>query len=251
MRTTGARPPATAAGPAPGPRFAVLTAELPSADGYLETMRSCFAHTYAGGSDVWTDEPAMAHAAKALADLLPPAAHVLDIGAGRGRDSRFLAQLGHHVTAVDIVDTFAVDASDLDGSVRFIPGTPADLAPRARFDGVLDNGCLHHQHPDHLPDYLAAVARRLTPDGRYVVSVFSRTDGDRVDRITDRGRLNLELAPAALEGALAAAGLRVIGRQEVHRSDPGRSYSILTAAGTDDAASYSIAVGSGSGTGPR
>jgi SAM-dependent methyltransferase len=45
---------------------------------------------------------------------------------------------------------------------------------RARFDIVLDYGCLHHQTKADWPAYKANLLRVLRPGGFYLLSVFSR-----------------------------------------------------------------------------
>ncbi len=61
-----------------------------------------------------------------FAQLLPPSSQILDLACGSGRHSRYLAQLGHHVLAVDRdVDALATLA-DIDG----IDTLEADLENR-------------------------------------------------------------------------------------------------------------------------
>src|SRR3954466_11508537 len=72
---------------------------------YEAVIDQCFQEHYENDEDFWTREAAMAAASDLLhAELADtPGRHILDIGAGGGRDALKFLQAGHRVTAVDLV----------------------------------------------------------------------------------------------------------------------------------------------------
>ena len=80
--------------------------------------------------------------------LLPATpARIIDIGAGTGRDARWLATMGHDVTAVEPVPAFAA-AGQAQGSARWItdalPDLPHTLALNEKFDLILLSAVWQH-----------------------------------------------------------------------------------------------------------
>ncbi len=101
---------------------------------------------------------------------LPPWPRVLDMGAGWGLSSEFLATLGARVTAVDINPAFvelimrrqAVHKK----SIRAIVGSFDNFEPNGRFDAIFFYECLHHAMK---PWELISRARHwLDPGGKIV-----------------------------------------------------------------------------------
>ncbi len=109
-----------------------------------------------------------------------PLCRALDLGCGRGRNSRWLAQQGFSVVGVDISGVaianakatqgaLDVDFHRLDVLVDPIPGGP--------FGVVFDYGCLHVFDTDEDRATLAAkVSSVLEPGGLYI-AVIGSTDG--------------------------------------------------------------------------
>ena len=145
----------------------------------------------------------------------PDAARVLDLGAGCGWLSHRLAELGHHVVSLDVLD----DAADGLGAVRHyavrFPAVQADFdrlpfAP-AQFDVVVFNGSLHYAHD--VAATLRGAQRVLAPGGALVVMdspMFqSSADGDammarRADAVHGVGYVT----HAGLDAVASALGLR-------------------------------------------
>lgn len=107
-----------------------------------------------------TGEPEQIHA------LLQPQSSVLELGAGTGRIADPLAQLGHHVTAVD-------DSERMLAEVRYARAVCArieDLQLAERFDAVLlTTNLIHYPGDDLRRAVLAAIARHLKPTGKAVI----------------------------------------------------------------------------------
>jgi SAM-dependent methyltransferase len=96
------------------------------------------------------------------AALFTPAARVLDVASGGGRHARYLAGLGHQVTAIDR------EPQDIP-AVRFLradleDGGPWPL-PGERFDGVVVANYLHRP-------LLPRLAESLAPGGLLVYETF-------------------------------------------------------------------------------
>jgi SAM-dependent methyltransferase len=143
------------------------------------------------------------------------AARVLDLGAGCGWLSHRLAELGHRVVSLDVLDD---DADGLGAvkhyGVRF-PAVQADFdrlpfVPE-QFDVVVFNGSLHYAAD--VAETLHVAHRALAPGGALVVMdspmFSSNVDGDkmmarRADVVHGAGYLTY----AALDAIAASLGLR-------------------------------------------
>ncbi len=117
---------------------------------------------------------------KALQEIKLPGRHVLDLGCGRGRNSRFLASQGLSVVGVDISAVAVADAQaskgDLDCSFHCLD-VLEDPIPSAPFHAVFDYGCLHVFDDDKDRSTLArVVASVLHPRGLWYILAGS-TDG--------------------------------------------------------------------------
>ncbi|MBL9074777.1 class I SAM-dependent methyltransferase [Tabrizicola sp.] len=100
--------------------------------------------------------------------LLPTnPARVIDVGAGTGRDARWLAAMGHKVTAVEPVPAF-VAAGQAQGGARWItdalPDLPHALALDERFDLILLSAVWQHLDAGER-QAAAPVLRRLAATG--------------------------------------------------------------------------------------
>jgi SAM-dependent methyltransferase len=79
------------------------------------------------------------------------ALHVLDLGAGQGRDTLFIARAGHHVMAVDISPAGIADILSIAQAENLsIVGTVADICtytPQRRYDVIVIDRTLHMLAP--------------------------------------------------------------------------------------------------------
>ena len=112
-------------------------------------------------------------------DLVAPG-RVLDLGCGRGRNARLLAQLGHSVVGVDISRTAIEDAragnGDLDCAYHALDAL-IDPLPGGPFDLVFDFGCWHSFDDSSDRCRLAARVADVMVRGGHWISVIGCTDG--------------------------------------------------------------------------
>lgn len=107
-----------------------------------------------------TGEPERVHA------LLQPQSSVLELGAGTGRIADPLAQLGHHVTAVDDSERMLAEVQH----ARPVCARIEDLQLTERFDAVLlMTNLIHYPGDDLRRAVLTAIARHLKPTGKGVI----------------------------------------------------------------------------------
>lgn len=152
-----------------------LTEQPPESAEYAGLLFNSFKSSYEIQDDIWSDEPAMRLVVPALLDHLHADSHVLDVGAGRGRDSQTLLEAGHRVTAIDLVVTPEWQSIERDakGRATFIEGDLSSAVLPGRYDAVLDNGCLHHQHPDAYAAYLRRLWDHAVERAWLAVSFFT------------------------------------------------------------------------------
>lgn len=198
---------------------------------YEQVMARRFAERYAEHRDPWTGEPAMSVITQMLCDTLADRqAHVLDVGTGRGRDAVALARAGHTVTGIDVatVPDWAVLAGQWAGRLRFEAVGLLDLPATAAYDAVLDNGCMHHQHPDSYGAYLRRLADVLRGDGLLMVSVFASGDGRGSLYTSNDERLHRDFGEQELVDLVTSVGFTFEGSCEVPRGLLGLNYMVAT-----------------------
>ena len=185
---------------------------------YLDLMTRAFVSHYADHSDVWTDDPQMRALAIAIAELgtAQRDARVLDIGCGIGRDVEFFARAGAQAVGIDIVSHASWEAIARDcAGARFEAVDFLHFDATELFDVVVDNGCFHHQHPEHRRQYLERVVELLAPQGWFVLSTFENDQQSSI--VDDRGRIHTYYTESKLHAQLDGVGLRVEREEHVWR----------------------------------
>lgn len=112
------------------------------------------------------------------ADFIPERrAQILDVGAGSGRDSAWMASMGHAVVAVEPADGLRKKAmaAHPNPSIRWIgdslPALESVLALRLRFDLVLVNAVWMHVAPAERECAFGNLRGLLSPGGRLVITL--------------------------------------------------------------------------------
>ncbi len=96
--------------------------------------------------------------AVALASSLPQGAHILEVGAGSGRNTRVLRAAGMVVTSIE----------------NF--GNPPATLSRHAFDGALSTHALLHGTPSEIADVLEQIAAALKSGGLLFTTFGARKD---------------------------------------------------------------------------
>ncbi|MFE5483506.1 SAM-dependent methyltransferase [Streptomyces sp. NPDC056527] len=205
---------------------------------YATVLHSDFRDHYADGRDLWTGEQAMREAPRVLSRALGDArdAHILDIGTGHGRDAEILLADGHRVTGIDLIASpeWETITARRPGRARFLVTPLTELPGTAEYRAVLDNGCLHHQHPDSYPRYLRRVRELLLPGGLFTVSVFQAA-GEAGSLFVNAGkRLYREFTPDELDRLVTAQGFEPVEVRQVPRGTAGLTYLLGTFRRTAD-----------------
>lgn len=185
-----------------------------------------------GGAPIGTDDVLAGYAA-AAAELIPryealstaavltpvaehlptQPAHVLDVGAGTGRDAAWLAERGHRILAVEPVAALRNAGMKLHPSpaIDWIDDRLPMLAKvrelGEHYDLILLDGVLHHLAPDAQAEAILPLASMLAPSGRLILSLRHGpaqptrpgfpTDPNRIVRTAEETGLRMVLRRAA------------------------------------------------------
>ena len=137
---------------------------------------------------------------------IPNAGHILDLGCGSGRDSRFFIDNNYSVTAVDGAKEIAKVASDfIDQTVEV--KTFQELDYKNQFDGVWACASLLHCPKSEIADVFFKISQALKMNGVVYMS-FKYGQGERVD---ERGRFFNDYTESELSGLITVqAGLNIL-----------------------------------------
>lgn len=102
--------------------------------------------------------------------LLPPQAHILDLGCGSGRDSRLFLDRGYRVTAMDPSSSIAALASSYLGQAVQL-STAQGLTDRGIYDGVWACASLLHIPKAKMQTVMKKVVDALKPGGILYLSL--------------------------------------------------------------------------------
>ena len=109
----------------------------------------------------------------------------LDIGCGNGRNSRYLASQGFHVSGIDFSEDSINWAQNLmDGykdRLEFLCVSLFQYAADVNsFDLILDSGCFHHIKPHRREQYLTRILNYLKDDGYFLMTCFNLDGGANI-----------------------------------------------------------------------
>jgi tellurite methyltransferase len=115
-----------------------------------------------------------------LATALPPRARVLDLGCGEGRNSFFLAGLGHAVTAVDISAAGIAKLAELAGrsglTIATEVGDLNDYRVTGEWDLVMAHGVIDYLENAVWRDLCAQIRAHTVPGGYNAYTCMLFTD---------------------------------------------------------------------------
>lgn len=205
----------------------------PDKAGYQEVLGRSFESSYTRADDIWSAEAAMDQVAPLLLDRLGGDSYVLDVGSGRGRDTLSLLRAGHRVDAIDLLamPEWSWIESQWAGRVVFMKGDFLGVRLGHGYHGVLDNGCLHHQHPDTYHPYLQKMWMHSVPGATLVLSLFTpaQARGHGTLWIQHDGRLTRDFSEGEARAMLSNAGWEAETAIVVERGSASHHYLVVIA----------------------
>jgi SAM-dependent methyltransferase len=178
--------------PARDPHLALENFGANTPDMVADRIVSFYREHHADSSDRgrtrhWADYYRTAHGvfepspfAVAVAGTLDRPVDVLELGCGNGRDSAYLASLGHRVTGIDVSEAAIGLCREKHAGlpVRFVAGTLDTVSESwpPSFDLVYTRFVLHAMPVQEEIQALRAAARLLRPGGRITIECRSIND---------------------------------------------------------------------------
>lgn len=139
-------------------------------------------------------------------NCIPEGGHVLDLGCGSGRDSRFFLDQGYSVTAVDASEEIAKLAGEFIGKAA-VNQSFRELDYSELFDGVWACASLLHCPKSDMDAVLQRITQVLKPDGILYMSFKYGTD----ERVDERGRFFNDYTEAEMSELLGQhSDLRIL-----------------------------------------
>jgi len=140
---------------------------------------------------------------KRVEAYLKPNAHILDLGCGSGRDSKYFLNRGYHVTAVDGSEQLCQLASEVIGQevlhLRF-----RDLNFHEEFDAVWACASLLHVEKGQMTAVLQRIFKSIKPGGiLYASYKYGDTQRIKENRLfNDYMERDLEMLFSGIDGAV-------------------------------------------------
>ncbi|MBN1873723.1 MAG: class I SAM-dependent methyltransferase [Anaerolineae bacterium] len=159
-------------------------------------------------------------AADQFLHMLPPGAHVLDVGCGHGRDIMWFEVRGCAVTGADLSYGMLAQARQIVQSplvqmdMRNLPFCPA------AFDGVWCNAALLHLPKCDVPRALAEFRRLLKPEGVLFISLQGG-EGEGWEPLSyehNAPRFFARYVPEEVMAMLAQCGFTIVAQSSSYQS---------------------------------
>ena len=148
---------------------------------------------------------------------LPTAGQLLDCGCGSGRDTKYFAQQGYKVTAIDATPELCRKAKELTGQ-DIICMTFDKINWDRRFDGIWACASLLHLPKQELPSIFNKLTAALKPGGHLYCSFkYGDFEGER------NGRYFSDLTEKTLDIAICASRLIIIEQWKTEDVRPNRN----------------------------
>jgi len=186
---------------------------------YLDVLKCAFDKHYSEQSDVWTNDPEMRSFPALIQGLLKldPACSVLDIGCGSGQDVEYFAQLFSSATGLDLYPHhYWQIVSQRHSNAIFHRADFLSYFCDQKYDLIVDNGCFHHQHPEHQSAYLKKITCLLNKDGYFALSTFKNPNIE--ERVDANGRLHKYFSDADLLNILSSVGFQLVHQFDIYRA---------------------------------
>jgi hypothetical protein len=154
----------------------------------LEKM-DLWSRQYVTRGHIWGDEPS--RCATHLAENLPPASRIMELGSGYGRDGKFLVDHGFNYEGIDnaevaVWETMQQVAKSINyngnAKVSFGDIVKTSFTPKY-FDAVTANRVLHLPDPEELAVILNRVSASLNSEGRIVFTLRRPEDFDENEMV--------------------------------------------------------------------
>lgn len=113
--------------------------------------------------------------------LFPKGSHILDLGCGGGRDSRYLSKHGLKVTGIDFSQEMIRNSKEINPEIEYLQMDFEHLTfPENTFDGVWANASLHHIPKTNVVAVLKDIYKILKENGIFSAKVkYGTFDGVR------------------------------------------------------------------------
>lgn len=196
-----------------------------SSDAYGEALTKSFEQRYQRGEDFWTGEDALQQAAFLLCDRLQNRGKglLLDIGIGAGTAVEPFLERGNRIVGVDLHRNEAWPGltRKWGDRLQFVKTNYLDWQGwKHKFDAVLDNGCFHHQHPDHYEAYLRKIKEHSKPGALLSLCVCLESEPDlsegRIEYV-EMGRIDKSFQIDELRELMKANGFQWLEGRRIQR----------------------------------
>src|SRR3990167_449427 len=186
---------------------------------YQANLAAVYYKMYQDDKDEWTDQAAMRIVTRFLSNFLNDfnGIKILDIGCGAGRDSLALAERGARVTGIDIIPQTIWPVLEKKYPIlNFVKASLFNFKSRELFDVTLDNGCMHHQHPDGLNQYIKRIHSLLSSHGIFLISTFY--NGNSSIKLDANGRVMRTFTVEELKDLVDKSGFKQLEHTVVDRT---------------------------------